>query len=72
MDRTWDYSTFDFVCEVSANRKTVFLNSLFWAQFDFTGFGISENQRDATIERIEDAWKFNHIAVALPALSHEP
>ena len=36
MSNTWDYSRMDFVCDVSTNRNAVFLNFLFWAQFDFT------------------------------------
>jgi hypothetical protein len=31
MTKTWDYSRMDFVCEVSTNRKAVYLNFLFWA-----------------------------------------
>ena len=51
----------DFVCEVSANRKAVYLNFLFWAQFDFTPQGLDAQQRDATIASLRDAWEFNHI-----------
>ena len=43
--KTWDYSSFDVGCEVSANRKTIFLNWLFWSSNDFSEFGISEEQR---------------------------
>lgn len=39
----------DFVCEVSTNRKAVYLNFLFWAQFDFTALSVDAQQRDATI-----------------------
>jgi hypothetical protein len=41
----------DFVREVSANRKAVFLNSWFWTQFDFNPQGIDGQQRDTTIDR---------------------
>jgi hypothetical protein len=60
MSKLLGYSTFDFVCEVSANRKAVFLNFLFWAQFDFTPLGIERARRDAMIQRIKEAWDFNH------------
>jgi hypothetical protein len=30
MSKTWDYNWMDFVLEVSANRKTLFQNFLFW------------------------------------------
>jgi hypothetical protein len=68
MSSLWDYSSFDFVCEVSANRKAMFLNFLFWSQFDFTSFGVTQKQRDDTIGRIRDAWTFNEIQVPLPTL----
>jgi hypothetical protein len=66
MSKTFDYSTMDFVCEVSANRKAVYLNFLFWAQFDFTPMGTEMALRDAIIEKVREAWDFNHINVPLP------
>jgi hypothetical protein len=66
MSKTFDYSTMDFVCEVSANRKAVYLNFLFWALFDFTPLGIEQTQRDTIIEKVREAWDFNHIDVPLP------
>jgi hypothetical protein len=33
---SWDYSRMDFVLEVSANRKAVYLNCLYWLQHDFS------------------------------------
>jgi hypothetical protein len=51
MAKTWDYSRMDFVCEVSTNRKAVYLNFLFWAQFDFNSQGIVVQQRDSIIAR---------------------
>jgi len=67
MAKTWDYSRMDFVCEVSTNRKAVYLNFLFWAQFDFTALSVDVQQRDATIARLKEAWAFNHIEIPLPA-----
>jgi hypothetical protein len=66
MSRSWEYSRMDFVCEVSTNRKAVFLNFLFWTQFDFTPFGINRRERDETVGRIREAWAFNRIEVPLP------
>jgi hypothetical protein len=66
MSRTWDYSRMDFVCEVSTNRKAMFLNFLFWAQFDFTALGVGQPHRDAVIMKLREAWDFNHIDVPLP------
>lgn len=67
MTKTWDYSRMDFVCEVSTNRKAVYLNFLFWAQFDFVALGVETQQRDSTIAHIREAWEFNHIGTPLPA-----
>lgn len=67
MTKTWDYSRMDFVCEVSTNRKAVYLNFLFWAQFDFVPLGVDTQQRDSTIAHIREAWESNHIGTPLPA-----
>jgi hypothetical protein len=56
----------DFVCEVSANRKVVYLNFLFWAQFDFAPPGIGQTQRDSVIRKLREAWDFNHIEMPPP------
>jgi hypothetical protein len=66
MAKTWEYSRMDFVCEVSTNRKSVYLNFLFWAQFDFNAQGVDAQQRDSTIAHLREAWEFNHIEVPLP------
>jgi len=57
LSKMHDYSTFDFVCEVSANRKAVYLNFLFWVQFDFTPLGIEMARRDEVIRMIKEAWR---------------
>jgi len=68
MSQTLDYSPMDFDSEVSASRKAVYLNLLFWAQFDdFNVQGVDAQQRDATIARLRDAWESNHIEIPLPA-----
>jgi hypothetical protein len=67
MAKTWDYSRMDFVCEVSTNRKGVYLNFLFWANFDFSAQGIDAQQKESTIAHIREAWDFHHIEIPLPA-----
>jgi hypothetical protein len=67
MAKTWDYSRMDFVCEVSTNRKAVYLNFLFWANFDFSAQGIDAQQKESSIAHIREAWDFNHIEIRLPA-----
>jgi len=66
MARTWDYHRMDFVGEVSIHCKGVYLNFLFWSQFDFTVLGVNQQRRDTIIEALRDAWDFNHIDVPLP------
>ncbi|MFZ0284641.1 MAG: hypothetical protein WAL32_05380 [Terriglobales bacterium] len=66
MSETWGRSTMDFALEVCANRKTFYLTFLFWAQFDFTSDGISDRQRDVTIERLREAWSFYPTEIPLP------
>jgi hypothetical protein len=66
MSKMLDYSTGDFVCEVSENRKAIFLNFLHWAQFDFTPLGIDRVQRDAIIKKLKEASDSNLIEVPLP------
>lgn len=67
LHRVWEYSNFDVNCEVSANRKTIFLNWLFWSQHDFSIFGVNHNERDIIRRRIKECWKFNRIEISLPA-----
>lgn len=64
--KSWDYSRFDVACEVSANRKSVYLNWLFWHQRDFSAGGISADARDDFLEQLRKVWEFNHIPVTLP------
>jgi hypothetical protein len=66
LHKTWEYSTFDFACEISANRKTVFLNWLFWSHHDFSKFGINQEQRGILLGHLKQSWEFNHIEVPLP------
>jgi hypothetical protein len=69
MSQLWSRSTTAFALEVSANRKTFYLNFLFWVQFDFTSKGISHQQRDVTIERLREAWSLYPIEIPLPGRS---
>lgn len=66
LQRTWDYSRFDVGCEVSANRKCIFLNWLFWSNHDFSKVGINEEQRGIMLGHLRECWTFNHIEIPLP------
>ena len=64
--KTSDYSGMDFTCEVSTNRKAVFLNFLFWTQHDFTKLGIDSDGKSTLVNRIRQAWQSNQIEIPLP------
>lgn len=66
LHKSWDYSKFDVACEISANRKTVFLNWLFWSSHDFSMFGINQEQREILLGHLKRCWELNHIEVPLP------
>jgi hypothetical protein len=66
LSRTWESSRFDVAFEISANRKSVFLNWLFWAHHDFSEFGISDMQREGLLKNLKQCWEFHHIEVPLP------
>ena len=56
----------DFAAEVSANRKAVFLNCLFWFNTDVKRLGCQREQRNSLIAQLLGAWKVNKIEVPLP------
>lgn len=64
--KSWDYSRMDVACEVSANRKSVYLNWSFWYQRDFSALGTGADARDGFLEQLRKVWEFNHIPVPLP------
>jgi hypothetical protein len=68
LSKDWQYGRFDVFEEVYTNRKSVFLNWLFWARHDFSEFGIGEGQREATLGNLERCWDGHHIGVPLPAV----
>ena len=64
--RSWDYSRMDFALEVSANRKAVYLNCLFWVEHDFATFGISPELKRQTLAGVSEAWSYGRIEPRLP------
>ena len=56
----------EFKSEVSANRKAVFLNCLYWLKTDPSNLGCTREQREAFILRLVKTWGSNNIAVPLP------
>jgi len=65
--KTWDYSRMDFVCEVSANRKAIYINSHFWVQHDFAGVGIDSERKRNVMDRLRQVWESNRVRIPLPA-----
>jgi hypothetical protein len=63
--KAWGYSRMDSVCEVSANRKAVYLNSWFRVQSDFASAGIDSQQKRNVLDGLRQAWELNHISVPL-------
>jgi hypothetical protein len=58
----------DFVREVGANRKAVYLNFPFWVHCSCATFGMGEKERDRVIRAIRQAWESDHIKLPLPAI----
>ena len=56
----------EFMSEVSANRKSVFLNCLFWLKTSLSDPGCNRDQRELFITRLLKAWKLSKIDVPLP------
>jgi hypothetical protein len=64
--KTWDYSSFDVTGHVSANRKAVYLNWLYWLKRDFSEFGIDSQHKQLFVEKLKKVWEYNRIEVPLP------
>jgi hypothetical protein len=65
---SFDYSSMDFVLEISANRKTVYLNSCFWAQHDFSDVGIAAPQKATVLDGVYRVWEDRRIDPPLAAV----
>jgi hypothetical protein len=56
----------EFAAEVTANRKAVFLNCIFWIKASLCDPGCTEMQRELFVTRLVKAWKLANIDVPLP------
>ena len=65
--RIWDYSRMDFVLEISANRKAVYLNCLRWVQRDFSSLDVDIDLKAGTLTGVVEAWSHNRIDPTLPS-----
>ncbi len=56
----------EFAAEVSANRKAVFLNCIFWLHGHLSGSCGNREQRESFAAKLVTAWEANRIGVPLP------
>jgi hypothetical protein len=66
MARTSDRSSSDFTSHVSANRKAVYLNCLYWENCDFSEYRIDQQQKKLFLKSLKRAWECSRIEVPLP------
>jgi len=68
---TADYSGMDFSCETYVQRRIVYCHYPFWREHDFTGQGVTAEQRDDLIARLEKRWEISDIPFPLPRLKNQ-
>lgn len=54
-----------FAAEVILNQKAIYLNFMFWAQFDCAALDVDQKQRLELLDGIREAWESNHSAIVL-------
>ena len=64
--KTWPYSLMDFAYEAATNARAIYINSWFWVQHDFTGAGVSEQEKTQTLTKLREAWECHKFDVPLP------
>ncbi len=70
-DSNADYSGMDFSCETYVQRQIVYCHYPFWRVQDFTDQGVTAEQRDDLILRIEKRWEISDIPFKLPRLKNQ-
>ena len=66
LSRIWEQNRADLAYEVSHNRKTIFLNWLYWLQHDFSDVGITANVKNELLRNLKRCWELNVIQIPLP------
>jgi hypothetical protein len=69
LTQVWEYNRVDFAREVTLNRKAVFLNFLFWKQFDFMEHGVDQQRKTETLRRLAEAWTFTPCELPVPGIT---
>lgn len=71
LSRTWEQNRADLAGEVSHNRKTIFLNWLYWLQHDFSDVGVTANTKNELLRTLRRCWELNVIQIPLPQNPNE-
>lgn len=66
--RLWQFNSVDFGRELLTNRKAIYLNCWFWAQHDFSKFGIRLEDRVLMFDRLQNTWELNQIEIPWPSV----
>jgi hypothetical protein len=56
----------DFAAQVSAHRKAIYLNCLYWLKTDISNLPCTNEQREIFFTKLVNAWEANSIGVRLP------
>lgn len=65
--RTFDYSTFDFYCEIRANYKAIYLNYLYWRQEEFSPEDLGGLSKARVLEAIAEVCAMGEQKYPLPS-----
>lgn len=68
---TANYSGMDFSCETYVQRRIVYCHYPFWREHDFTSRGVTAEQRDDLIARVEKRWEISDVPFPLPRLKNK-
>jgi len=68
---TADDSGMDFYCETYVQRRIIYCHYPFWRENDFTSHGMTAEQRDDLISRLEKRWEISDIPFPPPSLKQQ-
>jgi hypothetical protein len=63
-----EYSRMDFLRETYAQRRVVYRHYPFWRQHDFADVKMTQEQKEALLDRIAKRWEMSDIPFGLPRL----
>ena len=56
LDSSWEYASFDFALEISANRLAIFLHFPYWTPHDFGQDDISSERKKKILQDVQRVW----------------